>query len=600
VFWIHGPLFLILLLAFAIYFPGLNGPLILDDLTHLKPMLLIDDGEVSWYEFMQESGLGWRDRPISILSFALNFSFMGADVWFLKIVNLLLHLACGVLIYSICHFLLSQPEINIQSQAKKWLVLWIAAAWILAPIQVSTTLYVIQRMAQLSTFFMLFGLLTYIVGRQRVNKTEVKGFIFIALTFILFLPLAVFSKENGVLLPLLVFVIEYFFFYKINNKTKLDSIIFHSLLLMLVLFFVLFLIICISDPDSFFGVYQYRDFNLYERVLTQSRIIIDYMLNILMIPGGSGMGLFHDDFQKSIGLLSPYTTLLSIIFLISLIVISVLNAGKKAGFVLFGLVFFMAAHSLESSVFPLELYFEHRNYLPSFGIFFSVGSASYYLLESVRIKKVIVIAMIFMLTSFSVFTLYRVDIWQSWSSILLASQAQHPDSLRVQRGLVVVYTQRGELQKALRHLSEVDRLDNKRGDTGIAMKYLLAYCYAGQYPVEEVYQRLDKTKPIPYDNYTGTVFMWMVESIEESECKTFDANRLLEIFNQRVTYHDENIIYNNWVQIVLLARLYATQANWKQASKLIDKAIELKPDVRKNYVEKLKHYYDSMQQPDSF
>ena len=41
--------------------------------------------------------------------------------------------------------------------------------------------------------------------------------------------------------------------------------------------------------------------------------------------------------------------------------------------VAFGIAFFLGGHLLESTVLPLELYYEHRNYLPSFGDLPGIG-----------------------------------------------------------------------------------------------------------------------------------------------------------------------------------------------------------------------------------
>lgn len=592
--WEYSPLLLILCCVTAIYYPGLNGPLILDDLPHLKPMLLIENGEVSWFEYLQEIGFGWADRPISILSFAANFTLAGSDVWWLKVVNLFIHLSCGALIYGICLLLLSQPVTKVEPKACKWIALWVTSAWLLAPIQVSTTLYVIQRMAQLSTLFILAGLFCYVVGRQRIEAKPGQGYQLVICAFIIFLPLAIFSKENGAVLPLLIFVIELFFFYKKSSTSRTDNIIFNSLLTLLALASCMLLLVIMYKPDSLFDTYNYRDFTLYERALTQARILIDYVMNILMIPGGSGMGLFHDDYQKSYGLYSPFSTVLSIVFWCSIITFALYKAGAKIGCVLFGFVFYMAAHVIESSILPLELYFEHRNYLPSFGIFFAIALAVYYLISDSRIKNFIIGAMILVIIGYSFFTIYRVDIWRSWASILLASQVQHANSLRVQRGLAVVYIYRGEILKALEHLSQVERLNDSSDETAVAMKYLMAYCYAEQFPPEKIYQNLDKKEMMPDDHYTGTVFMWLVESIEDKYCRAIDMEKLLTIMKNRISYENININYNNWVQLILLARLYATQDDWAQARYFIEKAIELKPGARKNYVENLKNHYDSM------
>ena len=93
------------------------------------------------------------------------------------------------------------------------MALWVALAWLCAPLLASTVLYVIQRMAQLATLFLLAGLLCYVMGRQRqVGGQPRRGLALLLGGFVVFWPLAVLSKENGLLFPLLALVVETFVF----------------------------------------------------------------------------------------------------------------------------------------------------------------------------------------------------------------------------------------------------------------------------------------------------------------------------------------------------------------------------------------------------
>ena len=84
-----------------------------------------------------------------------------------------------------------------------------------------------------------------------------------------------------------------------------------------------------------------------------------------MLPNLAEMGLHHDDFVISKTLLSPWTTLPAIAGLLALAV-GALVLRKKHPLITFGIVFFFVAHALESTIIPLEIAFEHRNYLPSY------------------------------------------------------------------------------------------------------------------------------------------------------------------------------------------------------------------------------------------
>ena len=103
-------------------------------------------------------------------------------------------------------------QLGVRPSEVRWLALLTSALWLLHPLHVSTVLYAVQRMAQLSTLFTLAGL--YVFARYR-SRWAVAGaspgdVLACLLWLFLFTLLAAFSKENGVLLPWLVVVCEMF------------------------------------------------------------------------------------------------------------------------------------------------------------------------------------------------------------------------------------------------------------------------------------------------------------------------------------------------------------------------------------------------------
>ena len=88
---------------------------------------------------------------------------------------------------------------------------------------------------------------------------------------------------------------------------------------------------------------------------------------MISLPNLSRFGLYHDDFVISRGLFQPIGTLLAIGGLAASVAVSWL-LRIKAPIISFGIAWFLLGHSLESTIFPLELMHEHRNYLPSLGI----------------------------------------------------------------------------------------------------------------------------------------------------------------------------------------------------------------------------------------
>jgi len=372
-----GPIFvlalIVLLACLLAYGVALNGPLFFDDVPNLLGNNLVQiDGKAldDWRIAALSSDAGLFYRPVAMLTFALNHVAFGAfSALSLKATNLVIHLLLGALVYLFALALLQTPALRAQRQGpyQNQLIAIIAASiWLLHPIHVSTVLYAVQRMAQLSALFTLAGLLVY--TRYRLRWADVgagPGELLAAFIWLVLLGVfAVLSKENGALLPWLIAVVEVTLFRGIwcgQTQRRLVGLGWCVFLLPL----LLLAIIVMVSPDAFSGRFGGREFTLQERLLTQARVLWQY-LAWLLVPNILDMGFFQDDIPLSRSLLSPFTTLLSLLAWAAVIVAALLG-HKRYPLLAFAFLFYLVAHSMESTVFPLEMVFEHRNYLPSMG-----------------------------------------------------------------------------------------------------------------------------------------------------------------------------------------------------------------------------------------
>ncbi|MEA2094341.1 MAG: hypothetical protein U9P11_07245, partial [Pseudomonadota bacterium] len=181
------------------------------------------------------------------------------------------------------------------------------------------------------------------------------------------------------------------------------------------------------------------------------------------VPGN--MGFFHDDFPVSKGLLAPVTTLLSMILLMALLIIAWL-LRRKAPLVSFGLFFFYVAHLLESTIFPLELVFEHRNYLASYGILLALCAGLFRLLHR---PQILVAAGTTALLVLSFLTGARASTWGSYEAFYRFVYTAHPYSKRVVTIFANTNAEAGQFQEAFRLL---DRFD----DAGFSINRLYVMC----------------------------------------------------------------------------------------------------------------------------
>jgi tetratricopeptide (TPR) repeat protein len=461
-----------------------------------------------------------------MLTFVGNMAASGPDVWAFKYTNLMIHLLSGAVIFWLSIYLFGVLRSRDSSETNIGLALAVAACWLLAPLSVSTTLYVVQRMTQLSALFAFFGLLAYVIGRGKLDAKPIAGWTLIVSSIAVWLPASVLSKESGALLPLLLLSIEIFVF-RFRASAPHRKALYLFFLTCVGLPALMALIAFLLSPGIVFAGYEGRPFSFAERVMTEPRVLLFYLKN-LVLPDGGGMGLFHDDYRVSTDLVSPATTLLAIIFWAAVPVLAIAARQRAWWPILFGIVFFLAGHAIESTVLPLELVFEHRNYLPSFGIFFSVIYGCSLLLDRLPSRKPVVALLCALPILYGFATYQRADTWSSWDKILFSSAESHPNSPRVHVELASLYSVAGNIDAAIKELALVESL---RPDTksAVSLHKLIIYCKSGKPIPPNAYDDMpDRMPSNDAGIYTINTLRELDRMIHTSECKKLDLQRFVK------------------------------------------------------------------------
>lgn len=94
-------------------------------------------------------------------------------------------------------------------------------------------------------------------------------------------------------------------------------------------------------------------------------------------------------------------------------------------------MFFFTAHLLESTVLPLELYFEHRNYLPAVFLFLPVAYGLWWLRDRLKPALLLFIALA-MFGSYAFATWQRTTLWGNQAQLFITWAATNPNSARAQ------------------------------------------------------------------------------------------------------------------------------------------------------------------------
>lgn len=436
-------------LTVAVYWPGLGGPLVLDDIPQLNSLIAENtrDPATLFGNYIISSS-GPLGRPVSMITFIADAIVHGDNTWWWKYNNVMLHLINGLLIFGLTSQLIkaSHSRASVDPAVAGLIV---AGIWLLHPLQVSTVLYTVQRMTELSTLFVLAGMLCYARGRLVHEKSVVAGWTYIGLGFAVFFPLSIFSKESGVLLPVYCSLMEFVVFrFRGLPAAKKQLRIVHGLLLAGYAAAAVFVLANFSS--LVLEGYSFRGFTLFERVLTQFRVISLYLLQLL-IPAQGNMGFFHDDFTLSTGLLEPVTTFPALLLIVALIA-SAIVALRKIPLYSFGILFFFASHALESTIFGLELVFEHRNYIGTLGIVLAVLALMH---KFVAKRQALVVAAAIWICAFSLVTLQRSMTWSSPVQLYEYAYHVHPDSRRLNIMFTNVHSAAGEFAKARQALSNI-------------------------------------------------------------------------------------------------------------------------------------------------
>ncbi len=369
---------LITALIAVLYWPGLAGGFVFDDFVNIvenPKFIAISKNEIPWWSAAFSGGAGPLARPISVLSFALEVYFFGLQPYTMKVVNLVLHLINVWLVfglsYAIGRSFWDRYPLLPSSVSPCLFAILVATAWGVLPINLTGVLYVVQRMENLSTLFMLAGLWAYVHGRGLINSdacTASAGWRWVCFGMFGFGLLAVFSKENGVMLPVYALLIEWMVFFKYSDAKAKRNIYF---LYGIVLFLPGVLGLAWILPGLISGAaYESRPFTLSERLWTEARVVWGYLAWILA-PSMDVLSLYHDAYEVSTGPLSPPASIFGVIGIFLLICVSILLRKDKP-WLAFGILWFFVMHLLVSTVVPLELVYEHRNYMGSVGVMWVV------------------------------------------------------------------------------------------------------------------------------------------------------------------------------------------------------------------------------------
>ena len=451
----------LLLLTFIVYSGTLDHSFHFDDKSNIRSNHFIQISSLSLDE-LRKAGLESENhqRPVANISFALNYYFHGLEVRGYHYVNIFIHLLAGIILYYFVKATLCLPLYRDKYSKSQFIPFFTALIWMVHPLHTQSVTYIVQRMNSMAGMFFIMTMLFYVKARLTPEKTK-KILLF---SFSLIASIFAFgSKQNTATLPLFVLLYEWYFFQDLRLKFSRKQLFWIAAIgCMFVL--VLFLFLGSSPLDRLFPSYAGRPFSMAERVLTQPRVVLLYIL-LIFYPAPSLLNLDYD-FPLSYSLLSPSTTLLSILVLVVLLGVAIYAARNKRLYS-FCILWFMGNLVIESSTIPLEIIFEHRTYLPSMMVILLIVLLLH---QAVKKRRVLIVFLTAVAILFSYWTYERNKVWKNELTLWTDIQKKSPNKARANHNLGLAYFEKNRLDEAIPVLEKALYLYEQQSNQGKYVK----------------------------------------------------------------------------------------------------------------------------------
>lgn len=476
---------LILILGVLAYSNTLNSPFSFDDSANIA-----NNPQIMNFGLTGLREVFTSRRAVGIITFQLNHLFFGWNVFWYHITNICIHLAASLTVYRLLQLLMQTPymEENADDTFRRLPIPFFAALIFVAhPVQTQAVTYIVQRFTSLATLFYLAATVAYLKARLSRNRSQMflaphsLGWFLAGLCFAL---LAFYTKEIAYTLPLSILLVELLFFR--CSRKKIYCLIAAGSSLVLAIFLKLATatqsvqsaLSALDEATRLQTITSRTDY-----LFTQFRVIMTY-LRLLFLPLKQRLDYDYVlsrsffDWRVFCSFLVLIALLLTAFWLVKMS----RNGCPHLRLTAFGILWFFLTISVESSIIPIiDLIFEHRLYLPSFGAITAVVTAvlalSWHRKETAReivCTALLLISMLLAITAYN-----RNSAWSSEVSIWADAAAKSPHSARAWNNLGASYIKVREPVNALKAIIRSVELDPSKADAwnniGIAIDIMGAY-----------------------------------------------------------------------------------------------------------------------------
>ena len=451
-------------------------------------------------------------RPLLLISFSLDYHLWGLKPPGFHLTNIILHIANAFLVFLFLSkiIILTTEKSNGNYFLSAYLPFLVSLIFLIHPLQTEAVTYTAGRADPLSAFFSLGAILFYIYHRR---KREIKiwqwrkgGWAYAA--SLIFFIAGLFIKEQVILLPVLLILVEVcIFFKKPDKKNFLEAIksLFPYFFISIIYFILRLTLLNFNDILSGFSYSEEYDANIWSRLFTFTYVIIEYF-KLLFFPFGLHMArevpIFFSFFSWPI---------IFFILLLALIIFVSVKTWRINKLITFGFLWFFIILLPRANIFQINRpMYEHWLYLPMIGFWLSIfllaaifiSKTTFLTVKNILFKRIGLGILIIYLIFFAVLTIRRNNDWQNPIIFYEKNLRFTPNSFIQHNNLGMAYADAGRHEEAVKEykitLSIADKYPQVHSNLGNSLRA------SGQ--IEEAieeYKKAISMSPefiIPYNN----------------------------------------------------------------------------------------------------
>lgn len=374
--------------------------------------------------------------PLALISYAVDYQFGQVDPFIYHLDNLIIHLVCVALTFWVFLLLTKKPR----------MALFVSLLFAIHPINVDSVAWVATRANILATLFFLGALLCYSVYIEKNYQLR-----YLALACLSFL-LAACAKSSTVVLPLTLFLWDYFLGRQWSKRLLLEKIP----------FFLIALVFGIITLTMRVDVAQSSQYNIFDRIFIFFYAMADYFIRLLL------------PLQLSMSYAYPVKNgpWLPVQFYLAPIILALIGWGlyklkvsKKV--LIVGLGFFFLSVTLTQSVLLIDNFMANRYvHLSYIGLYFILAEINENILNASlnegwqsNLRTVWKATLVVFAIGFAILTFSRNYIWYDSMSLFNDVIAKQPGIAWVYGSRAVMKMGEDDLEGARRDFDESLKID---------------------------------------------------------------------------------------------------------------------------------------------